>query len=141
MNVFGVYDHTNDQMYTHSYRNKTGKQFLDFIKKVDRKYNSDIKQIFLILDNISIHRSKKVREIIQKCYPRINLVFLPTSASELNLIEVRWMWMQRQAVNNSTFGNEQDIGRVITDWTRNYNKKHGRAIINILQEATIGVFT
>lgn len=34
-------------------------------------------------------------------------------------------------VNNSTFGNEQDIGRVITDWTRNYNnKKHGRAIIN-----------
>ena len=49
--------------------------------------------------------------------------------------------MQRQAVNNSTFGNEQDIGRVITDWTRNYNKKHGRAIIHILQEATIGVFT
>ena len=32
LNVFGVYDHTNDQMYTHSYRNKTGKQFLDFIK-------------------------------------------------------------------------------------------------------------
>ena len=49
LNVFGVYDHTNDQMYTHSYRNITGKQFLDFIKKVDRKYNSDIKQIFLIL--------------------------------------------------------------------------------------------
>ena len=40
------------------------------------------------------------------------------------------MLMQRQAVNNSTFGNEQDIGRVITDWTRNYNKKHGRVIIN-----------
>ncbi|HJU58211.1 MAG TPA: hypothetical protein VJ583_00550 [Nitrososphaeraceae archaeon] len=37
LNVFGVYDHTNDQMYIHSYRNKTGKQFLDFIKKVDRQ--------------------------------------------------------------------------------------------------------
>jgi hypothetical protein len=23
LNVFGVYDHTNDQMYTHSYINKT----------------------------------------------------------------------------------------------------------------------
>ena len=47
LNVFGVYDHTNDQMYTHSYRNKTGKQFLDFIKQ-NRFKNMipDIKQIF-----------------------------------------------------------------------------------------------
>ncbi len=52
-----------------------------------------------------------------------------------------WMWMQRQAVNNSTFENECDIGKAVTDWTGNYNKKHGRAIINILQEETIGVFT
>lgn len=128
-------------MYTHSYRKKTGKQFLDFIKIVDRKYDPSIKQIFLVLDNISIHRSKKVRETIQKYHPRINLVFLPTRAPELNLIEVRWMWMQRQAVNNSTFENEHDIGRTVTDWTRNYNKKHGKAIINILQEGTMDVFT
>ena len=141
LNIFGVYDLTNDQMYTHSYRKKTGKQFLDFIKQIDQKYNSDIKQIFLVLDNISIHRSKKVLETIQKYYPRIYLVFLPTRAPELNLTEVRWMWMQRQAVNNSTFENECDIGKAVTDWTRNYNKKHGRAIINILQEETIGVFT
>jgi transposase len=129
-------------MYTHSYRNKTGKQFLDFIKRVDRKYSSSIKQIFLVLDNISIHRSKKVRETIQKYYPRINLVFLPTRSPELNLIEVRWMWMQRQMINNSTFADEYDIGKgVTTEWTRNYNKKHGKAIINILQEVTIDVFT
>ena len=128
-------------MYTHSYRNKTGKQFLDFIKRIDRKYNSSIKQIFLVLDNISIHRSKKVRETIQKHYPRINLVFLPTRSPELNLIEVRWMWMQRQMINNSTFADEYDIGKGVTEWTRNYNKKHGKAIINILQEVTMKVFT
>ena len=141
MNVFGVYDHTNDQIYTHSYRNKTGKQFLDFIKMIDRKYASEIKQIFLILDNISIHRSKKVLETIEKYYPRINLVFLPTRSPELNLIEVRWMWMQRQMINNSTFKDECDIGKCVTEWTRNYNKKHGKAIMNSLQEATIDVFT
>lgn len=27
LNVFGVYDHTNDQMYTHSYRNKQENSF------------------------------------------------------------------------------------------------------------------
>ena len=44
LNVFGVYDHTNDQMYTHSYKNKTGDQFLDFIKRLDRKYDSSVCQ-------------------------------------------------------------------------------------------------
>ena len=30
-------------------RKKTGKQFLDFIKRVDQKYDSSVKQIFLVL--------------------------------------------------------------------------------------------
>ena len=119
-------------------KTKKGDQFLDFIKRIDRKYGSSIKQIFLVLDNASIHRSKKVREIIQKHHHRINFVFLPTRSPELNLIEVRWLWMQRQAVNNSTFRNESDIGKAISDWTYNYNKKHGRRITDILQ---IGVMS
>lgn len=91
LNVFGVYDHTNEQMYTHSYKKRTGKQFLDFIKRVDQKYDDSIKHIFMILDNVSIHRSNKVKETIPKDYPRIRLVFLPTRSPELNLIEVRWL--------------------------------------------------
>ena len=30
----------------------------------------------------------------------------------------------RQAINNSTFLNEQDIGKTVSDWTCDYNKKH-----------------
>ena len=32
--------------------------------------------------------------------------------------------MHRQAINNSTFENEQDIGKAVSDWTYDYNKKH-----------------
>jgi len=82
-------------MWTHGYRKKTeGKQFLDFIKRVDQKYdNKNIKQIFLVLDNVSIHKSNKVKQTMAKHHPRIQLVFLPTRSPELNLIEVRWLWM------------------------------------------------
>ncbi len=38
--------------------------FLDFIKRVDQKYDSRIKQIFLVLDNSSIHKSNKVKETL-----------------------------------------------------------------------------
>lgn len=94
LNVFGAYDHTNNRMWTHSYRRKTiGEQFLDFVKRVDQKYDSTIKQIFLILDNAPIHKSNKVKQTIAKCHsPRIHLVvFLPTRSPDLNLIEVRWL--------------------------------------------------
>jgi transposase len=112
-------------MWTHGYQRKTeGKQFLDFINRVDQKYDDNIKQIFLILDNASIHKSNKVKQTIAKCHPRIHLVFLPTRSPELNLVEVRWMWMHRQAINNSAFENEHDIGKAVSDWTINYNKKH-----------------
>lgn len=122
--MFGVYDHKNDQMYTHSYKKKTGKQFLNFIKRVDQKYDDSIKQIFLVLDNVSIHKSNKVKETISRDCPRITLVFLPTRSPELNLIEVRWLWMHRQAINNSTFENEPEIGIAVSNWTADYNRKH-----------------
>ncbi|HSF51733.1 MAG TPA: transposase [Nitrososphaeraceae archaeon] len=59
LNTFGVYDHTNDQMYTHCYRrNKTSDQFIDFIRRIDSKYDSSIKTIFIVLDNASIQVKK-----------------------------------------------------------------------------------
>ena len=145
LNVFGgAYDHTNNQMCTHSYRKKTrGKQFLDFIDRIDQqKYDSSVKQIFLVLDNVSIHKPNKVKQTIAKYYPRIQLVFLPTRSPELNLIEVRWMWMHRQAINNSTFENEYDIGRAVSDWTVSYNEQYAcKTSINSLHEESICMFT
>ena len=122
-------------------RNKTSEQFIDFIRRVDSRYNSSIKTIFVVLDNASIHRSKKTRNAIVRNYPRIVLVFQPTRSPHLNLIEVRWMWLQRKAINNSTFRNESDIGKAVSDWTCNYNEKHGRRITDVLQIGVMSMTT
>lgn len=106
LNVFGVYDHTNNKMWTHGYKQKTRKQFLDFIKRVDQKCDCNIKQMFLVLVNIWIHKSNSVKDTILRYYPSIYLVFLPTWTLELNLIEAKWIWMHRQAIYNTTFRND-----------------------------------
>ena len=90
LNVFGAYDNTNDKMHVQCYRKKTSKQFIDFLKRVDRKYNKNIQNIFVVLDNLSVHKSKRVQKEISKCCPRIKFVFLPVKSPKLNLIEVRW---------------------------------------------------
>ena len=49
---------------------------------------------------------------------------------------------QRQVINNSTFQNEQDIGRVVSEWIYDYNKKHtGKTSIISLHGESIEVFT
>jgi hypothetical protein len=65
-------------VYTHSYKKKTGKQFQDFIRDIDPRCvcnSSSIKQIFLILYNMFIHRSKKVRKTIQKSHLQKSTIF------------------------------------------------------------------
>ena len=86
LNVLGIYDHTNDKMFTHCYKKRNSHQFLDFIRRVDSSFDCSIKRIFLILDNISTHKAKKVREVLCRYHPRITLVFLPTRSPKLNLI-------------------------------------------------------
>jgi hypothetical protein len=49
------------------------------------------------------------------------------------------MWMHRQVINNSTFRNEQDIGKAVFDWTYDYNKKHAykTSIISLQEESSM----
>ena len=42
------------------YRNKTAKVFIDFLKRVDKRYDKNIQNIFVVLDNLSVHKSKRV---------------------------------------------------------------------------------
>ena len=66
--MFGACGYTNDKIHVQSYKKKTGKQFVDFLKRVDRRYDKNIQNIFLVLDNLlSVHKSKKVKEEISKC--------------------------------------------------------------------------
>ena len=56
---------------------------------MDKRYDDkNIQNIFLIVDNLSAHKSKMVKEVLAKYCPRIKLVFLPVRSPELNLIEV-----------------------------------------------------
>jgi hypothetical protein len=61
------------------YKQKTSKQFLDFIKPVDQNYDHSIKQIFLVLDNISIHKSNKVKENLARRVPSKNTISISSN--------------------------------------------------------------
>ncbi len=74
----------------------TGDDYIDFLRILDAKYPKGDK-IRIILDNLAVHTSNKVREFLHTEVPgRFEFVFTPKHGSWLNLVEGFFSKMTRQ---------------------------------------------
>ena len=67
-------------------KRKNGHQFVDLLKRAEKRHGDAIKNIFVVLDNLSIPISKKVIEKMANM-PK-NKICILASDPELDLIEV-----------------------------------------------------
>lgn len=82
--------------------NKTnGREFLSFLKLLNRRVGAD-KDLHIILDNLSAHKTPDVREWLE-AHPRIHLHFTPTSSSWLNAVEGWFAQSERRALYRGVF--------------------------------------
>jgi len=82
--------------------NKTnGSEFLSFLKLLNRRVGAD-KDLHIILDNLSAHKTPAVREWLE-AHPRIHLHFTPTSSSWLNAVEGWFAQLERRALYRGVF--------------------------------------
>ena len=92
-------------------------EFLEFLKKVARTYPR--LQLHVICDNYQTHKHPEVEDWLAK-HRRVRLHFTPTSGSWLNLVEVFFGIITRQAIRRGTFRNVRDlidaIRRFIDAW-------------------------
>jgi len=89
-------------------------------------------------------RKKKIKPSIKVRKNSTIISFkMPVKSPELNLIEVEdGHDGYKDGINNSTFKDEQEIGKVISKWKDTYNKNHVRGVIaNILQGVYLCVYT
>jgi transposase len=66
------------------------------------------KQIIIILDNATIHKSKKVKRYLEK-YKQIRLFFLPAYSPEYNPVELFWKWLKPKVYGFSAFGGIEEL--------------------------------
>jgi transposase len=97
-------------------------EFLAFLKHVARVYPDQ--ELHLIMDNYATHKRVEVRDWLA-ANPRIHAHFTPTSGSWLNLVEVWFGIIERQAIRRGVFPSVRDlttkIRAFITGWNR---RKH-----------------
>ena len=92
-------------------------EFLAFLKHLARAYPDQ--QLHLVMDNYATHKRPEVKRWLAD-NPRIHPHLTPTSGSWLNLVEVWFSIIERQAIRRGTFGSVRDlmikIRAFITGW-------------------------
>jgi transposase len=94
-------------------------EFLAFLKQVARAYPP--RQLHVVCDNYATHKHPTVRAWLAK-HPRVQLHFTPTSASWLNLVEVFFSIIERQALRRGDFASVSELITAIRRFCAAWNQ-------------------
>jgi transposase len=95
-------------------------EFLRFLKQVAKAYPRH--RLHVVVDNYATHKHPAVQTWLAR-HPRITLHFTPTSGSWLNLVEVLFSIITRQASHPGTFRSIRDLIDAISDFIAGRNDR------------------
>jgi transposase len=79
------------------------------------------RQIHVVVDNLSAHKSKRVREFLAD-FPNVHLHCTPTYSSWLNQVEIWFAKIERDVIARGVFKSVRDLSKKLLRYIRHYNK-------------------
>jgi transposase len=95
-------------------------EFLHFLKQVARAYPRAT--LHLVVDNYATHKHPDVQAWLSK-NPRITLHFTPTSGSWLNMVEIFFGIITRQAIRRGTYTSVKHLIAAIETFIDGWNER------------------
>jgi len=95
-------------------------EFLAFLKQLAKAYPRV--QLHIVCDNYGTHKHPKVKAWLDR-NPRIILHFTPTSGSWLNMVEIFFGIITRQAIRRGTFTSVKDLIAAIETFIDGWNDR------------------
>jgi transposase len=103
-------------------------EFLAFLKQIERAYRHHLDadgqpvELHLVMDNYAAHKHKNVRAWLAE-NPRFVVHFTPTHASWMNLVEVFFSIVERQAIRRGVFKSVKDLNTKIRAFLDGWNDR------------------
>jgi hypothetical protein len=95
-------------------------EFLAFLKQVAKIYPDQV--LHLVMDNYAAHKHPAVKTWLA-ANPRVVVHFTPTHASWMNLVEVWFSLIERQAIHRGTFVSVKDLNAKIRAYIDGWNDR------------------
>ena len=99
----------------------TSAEFVAFLEQIVAS-QTPAKEIHIIADNLSAHRTSKVWEFLER-NRNVRIHYTPTYSSWLNQVEIWFSKIQRDVIARGIFASVKDLDRKLIRYIRSYNKK------------------
>ena len=97
--------------------------FLSFLKKLDRTYRH--KTLHIIVDNLSIHKDKSVKEWLSR-KRKVKLHFTPTYSSWLNQVEIWFNILTKDVLKGGVWKSKEQLTNQMLEYIDTYNKTRAK---------------
>ena len=121
--LFGAFRPATGDAFTQDSRRRTLVNWLDFLERVDAWVPAEVERVDAIVDTLNIHHRDNVL-LFCLTHPRWEVVFQPTSAAYLNLIEPWWKVLRSLAFAGRRFATWEEMAAVASREATAYWQAH-----------------
>ena len=119
--LFAALDVATGKVIGQCFARHRAAEFRKFLDEIEANVPADL-EVHLVMDNYATHKRKEVRDWLA-ANPRIKVHFTPTSASWLNLVEVWFSIIERQAIHRGRFPSVRDLMIKIREFINGWNNR------------------
>ena len=118
--IFGAFRPATGDAFTRPYPGRSTANWVAFLEQVEAWLPPEAERIYAIADNLSAHRATDVL-LFMLAHPRWEMVFQPTYAAYLNLIEPWWKILRSLALAGRRFESWDEICDAVERATAYWN--------------------
>src|SRR5215468_7199704 len=121
LSLFAALNPQSGQVLGRTSARHTSAEFVAFLEQIVAS-QTPAKEIHIIADNLSAHRTSKVWEFLGR-NRNVRIHYTPTYSSWLNQVEIWFSKIQRDVIARGIFVSVKDLDRKLIRYIRSYNKK------------------
>lgn len=119
LSLYAALDTASGRVHGKTTARHTSREFIAFLKEVVTQCSKH-RQIHIILDNLSAHKTTLVREFLEQ-NPRVHFHFTPTYSSWLNQVELWFSKIERDVIARGIFTSVSDLARKLRRYINAYS--------------------
>jgi len=122
LNLLTAFDTRSGQVYGVTAERKRQVEFLGLLALLDAETPSRVTAIYLVLDNVPMHRGKQVQKWLS-AHPRFILVHPPVHCSWMNQVEQWFSILRRKRLKVVDFADKSDLAEKLQAFIREWNER------------------
>lgn len=120
LSLYAALDTRTGQVLGKTAERHTSDEFVSFLGQIVKSQPQG-RQIHVIADNLSAHKTKKVAAFLEQ-NPGVQIHYTPTYSSWLNQVELWFSKIERDLIARGIFTSTQNLSRKIMRYIKYYNK-------------------